>query len=143
MLCQQNTRNLKKENFYFGTFLYLKNLSHLSKGCLIYYRPRFEDHYPFINCSMTEISGDRLQNTIQCNQKYQLPEFENILQCADGLLGSNIKYANGIRTDGLIPPHDYVPWITFNNVYTEESRIDAEKDIIKAVCDQIPVNTFC
>ena len=88
---------------------------------------------------MSEILDDRLPNAIECNQKYQLPEFDKILECADGLLGSNIKYANGIRTHGLIPPLYYVPWITFNNVYTNESRIDAEKDIIKAICDQLPV----
>ena len=88
---------------------------------------------------MFNIIGDRKQNAINCNQKLQLPEFDKILECTDSLLGSNIKYANGVRTHGLIPPLYYVPWITFNNVYTDESRIDAEKDIIKAICDQLPV----
>ena len=74
---------------------------------------------------MSEILSDRLQNAIECNQKFQLPEFDKILECSDSLLGSNIKYANGIRTHGLVPPLYYVPWITFNNVYTNESRIDA------------------
>lgn len=112
------------------------------QGCLIYYRPNFNDHYPFINCTMQTIQGDRLQNAIECNQNLNLPEFDQIIQCADGSLGNNIKYANGIRTHGLIPPLYYVPWITFDNVYTNETRLEAEQDIIKAVCRHLPVSYF-
>jgi hypothetical protein len=89
---------------------------------------------------MSNITGSRLQNAIECNEKYPIAEFNDVIECANGSLGNQILYANGIRTHALIPSLYYVPWIIFDNVYTNETRIQAEQDIIKAICNQFNVS---
>lgn len=91
---------------------------------------------------MSNITGDRLQMAIQCNEKYKLPEFNDIIKCADGLLGSNIKYAYGMRTHTLLPSLLYVPWITIDNVYSIEMRSAAQKDIVQAIRVLLAVRLF-
>lgn len=88
---------------------------------------------------MENIIESRRDRAIACNQIYQLPEFNDVMSCADGALGNQIKYANGIWTHALIPPLFYVPWITFDNVYSNDLRVAAEQDIVKAICSQLSV----
>ena len=44
------------------------------------------------------------------------PTFDEVLECATGAEGNKLFAQFGEETDALIPPHQYTPWIVFNNV---------------------------
>ena len=44
------------------------------------------------------------------------PTFNEVLECANGAEGNKLFAQFGKETDALIPPHQYTPWIVFNNV---------------------------
>ena len=41
---------------------------------------------------------------------------ENIVTCWEGDEGIQLHHENGVKTEQLVPPHEYVPWVTFNDV---------------------------
>ena len=41
---------------------------------------------------------------------------QNIITCWEGDEGVQLHHENGVKTEQLVPPHEYVPWVTFNDV---------------------------
>ena len=56
--------------------------------------------------------------------------------CVTGPQGNELEHANGVRTETLSPPHNYVPWVVLNGQHTDEIQKRAESDLLGLVCDQ-------
>ena len=109
------------------------------EGCLIHKTKDSEDQsltFKLINCIETndpaninvtrqviklinENFGSFLFTAIfQCMTTLGIesPTFDEVLECATGAEGNKLFAQFGEETDALIPPHQYTPWIVFNNV---------------------------
>lgn len=54
----------------------------------------------------------------------------------NGAEGNALEHANGVRTESLRPPHNYVPWVLLDGQHTDEIQKRAESDLLGLVCDQ-------
>merc|ERR1711963_187149 len=58
---------------------------------------------------------------------------QDIQTCWEGEEGIQLHHENGDKTDALIPPHKYVPWVTFN----DEHSIDNESMYCHTICADV------
>jgi hypothetical protein len=113
-----------------------------TKNCLIYYRPAFNDHYPFINCTMRNISAayDRIQNARDCNVENPI-NIDEVIACANGPLGNQLLYAAGRISHSFRDPLSYVPSITADNAYSSQIQNQTEFYLYDFVCNQYDVRS--
>ena len=50
-------------------------------------------------------------------------------------IGNKVQHNNALLTEQLNPSHTYVPWITVNDVHTEELEQEALNDLVKLICE--------
>lgn len=83
-------------------------------------------------------------NALECSKKHAISAslFNEIFQCANGTMGKSILYQNGLKTNTLEPNLFYVPWLKFDNFYSNEAQILAERDLASFICLQFDVNKF-
>ncbi|CAF1535517.1 unnamed protein product, partial [Didymodactylos carnosus] len=86
----------------------------------------------FINCTESS-TGDMKSVAIQCAEKTKI-NYTTIDACTKSKLGNQLQHAYAVQTENLQPPHKYVPWITINDQHTEDMQEQAQKDLIKFVC---------
>jgi interferon gamma-inducible protein 30 len=55
---------------------------------------------------------------------------QNILTCAENEEGNNLQHQVAQRT----PKHDYVPWLTYNGVHSENDEDDLMNDMLGFLC---------
>ncbi|KAM4709575.1 gamma-interferon-inducible lysosomal thiol reductase [Discoglossus pictus] len=60
---------------------------------------------------------------------------QKILDCVNGDLGNQLMHQNALRTEGLNPPHQYVPWVVINGKHTDEIQAQAQSALFNLVCD--------
>jgi len=60
--------------------------------------------------------------------------YPKLKACADSDTGNHLHYLNGVQTSKLQPPHEWVPWILFNNTYNKEDMEQAQEDVISVLC---------
>uniref|UniRef100_UPI00358FAA99 gamma-interferon-inducible lysosomal thiol reductase n=1 Tax=Myxine glutinosa TaxID=7769 RepID=UPI00358FAA99 len=105
----------------------------LLETCLIYLLPNNDDHLPIIHCM--ETANDPVTAAESCVQILAPTKIWNdVVKCSNGSLGNDIMHKNAVRTDGLQPPHKYVPWIVINGVHTEEIQQQASNSLLAVVC---------
>ncbi|XP_063058081.1 gamma-interferon-inducible lysosomal thiol reductase [Engraulis encrasicolus] len=61
-------------------------------------------------------------------------KWETISTCIRGPLGRTLIHQNAAKTRALTPPHNHVPWVTFNGVYTDEWEDQAMSSLFHLVC---------
>ena len=63
-------------------------------------------------------SDDFYKIVVQCMQDTNVadPTFDDVKTCGEGSEGKELFHLFGQETKNLEPPHQYVPWITFNDV---------------------------
>uniref|UniRef100_A0A8C4QCF7 Gamma-interferon-inducible lysosomal thiol reductase n=1 Tax=Eptatretus burgeri TaxID=7764 RepID=A0A8C4QCF7_EPTBU len=114
----------------------------LLETCLIHFLPNNDDHLPIINCM--ETARDPITAAESCVQMLAPSKIWNdVVKCSNGSLGNDIMHKNAIRTDGLQPPHKYVPWIVINGVHTEEIQQQASNSLLAVVCHTFKVCWVC
>jgi interferon gamma-inducible protein 30 len=57
-------------------------------------------------------------------------------------LGNQLQHIYAVRTENLQPQHQYVPWVTINGVHTEPMEREAERDLVKLICQTYKVMNF-
>ena len=106
----------------------------------MYYSPKLEDHFPFINCTMNEMSYNILDVAQRCADKHAV-SLDKLIQCANSSLGNQLLYGSGVITEQLIPKKNYVPWIVVDNLHTSQMQTDAESNLIDFICREYKVNS--
>ncbi|GFN89450.1 gamma-interferon-inducible lysosomal thiol reductase [Plakobranchus ocellatus] len=74
-----------------------------------------------------------------CASKFPVP-LESIMNCSKSDYGNELEHKMALKTNALQPPHGYVPWITINGVHTEAIEKEAERDLVKLICDTYKVS---
>jgi interferon gamma-inducible protein 30 len=69
----------------------------------------------------------------QCAQQLGI-KYAPLQKCADSAEGMKLLYLNGVKTDQLVPPHEYVPWVLINGKFTP----GALEHLLVDVCEKIP-----
>jgi len=59
---------------------------------------------------------------------------EKIASCAGSDHGSELLHDIGVDTGNLEPPLDYVPWIIFNDVFSEKALVAAQNNLTWVIC---------
>ncbi|KAI1286710.1 Gamma-interferon-inducible lysosomal thiol reductase [Halotydeus destructor] len=85
----------------------------------------------FLNC--TESSKPTRDSVKQCAQASSI-DFESLDNCASQLSGQQLEYKMALKTEQLVPPHQFVPWILINDVHSDADQDLAETDLLKLVC---------
>ena len=110
-------------------------------ACYFYYTPKSSDYMPFVDCIEDGFFDYDIQNTTKdCCKKLNV-SFSVLKSCIDGPLGNQLLHANALLT----PPHDYVPYVTVNDVHTDDLEQAAENDLIHLICNYYvgPTPSFC
>ncbi|KAK3749816.1 hypothetical protein RRG08_063099 [Elysia crispata] len=90
-------------------------------------------YFPFIHCmEQSELNPEEAAK--KCSTSFPVP-IADILKCSKSEYGNKLEHEMAVKTDALQPPHKYVPWVTVNGVHTAAIESEAEKDIVKLVCD--------
>lgn len=103
----------------------------LIEACLIHLLEY--NYFPIIFCMESGINV--VQNLPQCLKVYA-PDYplSNITACVNGDLGNQLMHLNAKLTDGLDPPHKYVPWIVINGNSTDALQERAHDSLFSLVC---------
>ena len=92
---------------------------------------------------MSNISANINVTAAECSKKYSLSvSFEDLSKCADSSLGNSLLFASGMRTNNLVPNLNYVPWITLDNVHSEQIQNKSETNLTQFICDQYKVSNL-
>ncbi|XP_038628109.1 gamma-interferon-inducible lysosomal thiol reductase [Tachyglossus aculeatus] len=59
---------------------------------------------------------------------------DDIMKCTKSDQGNKLMHQNAQLTDGLEPPHKYVPWIVINGQHTDELQAQAQEGLFNLVC---------
>lgn len=75
---------------------------------------------------------------LECALKHSV-DYNKLKVCADNQLGNSLLYISGEKTNDLDPKLNYVPWITVNNLHTNETQQTAEANLTYFICSQLKV----
>merc|ERR1712154_120786 len=59
---------------------------------------------------------------------------KEVEDCVESDAGSALLYINGLRTKSLEPSLTFVPWLLYNDVYTDGSQAGGLDNLIKEIC---------
>ncbi|KAG8014059.1 Gamma-interferon-inducible lysosomal thiol reductase [Nibea albiflora] len=89
--------------------------------------------FPVIFCM--ESSGDVIKMAKNCMEVYAPDlKWESLMGCVNGDQGMQLMHQNALATQGLKPPHEYVPWVTINGEHTDELQDKAMDSLYTLVC---------
>ncbi|XP_053558915.1 gamma-interferon-inducible lysosomal thiol reductase [Bombina bombina] len=108
-------------------------VGNLMEACLMYYLKDIGSYFPVIFCM--ESSSNVTKALEPCLSVYSDLPVQKVLECVNGDLGNNLMHQNALRTEGLNPPHSFVPWIVINGKYTEEGETQAQSALFNLICD--------
>ncbi|KAG8454819.1 hypothetical protein GDO86_001151 [Hymenochirus boettgeri] len=108
-------------------------LGNMMEACLIHLLGDVYKYFPIIFCM--EFSSNVTKSLEMCVGLHA-PEIEDktIWDCVNGDLGNKLMHENAQRTDGLNPPHQFVPWIVVNGKPLMNSN-QAQSSLFNLICD--------
>ncbi|XP_063003467.1 gamma-interferon-inducible lysosomal thiol reductase [Elgaria multicarinata webbii] len=114
-------------------------LGNMMETCILHLLPDPLFHMLTIFCLESSIYVSR---NLQTCMKLYFPHvpLDNITNCVNGELGNKLMHQNAQLTEGLKPPHDYVPWILVNGKHTEDLQKQAQESLFKLVCSLYEAN---
>lgn len=89
---------------------------------------------PYANCMM---SKSRPANFAEECAKTTGLDFSQLKACQSGKQGPSLLAEMGDRTKALSPKMVFVPWITFNGVFSQKDETDAQDDLAKVICSKL------
>lgn len=108
-------------------------LGNMIQACLMHEAENFTTYFPVIFCMESGTSATK--NLEACLQVYA-PQLDagRIAACVQGDLGTALMHRNAQLTEALDPPHEYVPWIVINGKHTDELEEQAQRSLLRLVC---------
>lgn len=116
--------------------------------CLIHVYPKIEVIFPFIYCmeSSQSFNGEDIHDVAKrCSEQTSIP-IDQVLDCTNNSLGNSLVHEMAVRTENLRPQHQYVPWLTLNEIHTEDIQKKAQDDLVGLVCENFngsPIPDAC
>ncbi|RNA26222.1 Gamma-interferon-inducible lysosomal thiol reductase [Brachionus plicatilis] len=107
-------------------------------NCLIDQKPKFEDHFPFLACTMENLMESFETAALYCAKKHSI-DYEGLKKCANDVKGNRLLHEAGEKTNKLDPKLNYIPWINVNGVHTNEIQQLAERNLTYFICSQLKV----
>jgi len=110
----------------------------LQQSCMFNYVKDQDTYVDIIYC--IENSGDITDDNKvkQCIADSGVSDsmIQDIQTCWEGEEGIQLHHENGDKTDALIPPHKYVPWVTFNDEHSiDNESMYCQDDLCRCLCD--------
>merc|ERR550539_1728000 len=76
-----------------------------------------------------------LQQSCMFNYVTDQDTYVDIIYCIENS-GDITNHENGVKTDQLVPPHEYVPWVTFNDEHSEDdTSMYCQDDLCRCLCE--------
>lgn len=89
----------------------------------------------FLTLFCMEASADVVKSGEACLGLYSpKTTWDSIMTCVKGDVGNKLMHENAVKTEGLKPAHEYVPWITVNGEHTEDLQDKAMSSLFNLVC---------
>ncbi|XP_061797647.1 gamma-interferon-inducible lysosomal thiol reductase [Nerophis lumbriciformis] len=60
--------------------------------------------------------------------------WERLMSCVNGDEGNQLMHQNALKTQALVPPHRFVPWVTVNGEHTDDLQRKATTSLFTLVC---------
>lgn len=110
-------------------------IGNLIETCAISILQNTTVYFPFIHCLETNLAeSDPLSAAERCANQQGI-DFAPIEKCQTGPQGNALEHQMALKTNALIPRHNYVPWITLNGKHTNEIQDKATYNLLGLVCD--------
>jgi len=111
----------------------------ITEGCLIQkMKNATEPKSPVPTISCIELKDDlyHMDVIMECMAKNDItsPSFQEVSDCATGSEGNHLFKSYGDDVAALDPPHQYVPWIMFNDHWDETLQNEAEANLPATLC---------
>jgi len=110
----------------------------LQQSCMFNYVKDQDTYIDIIYCIE---NSDNIVNDAQvkkCLQDSAVPAstIQDIQTCWEGEEGIQLHHENGVKTEQLVPPHKYVPWVTFNDEHSiDNESMYCQDDLCSCLCD--------
>jgi interferon gamma-inducible protein 30 len=78
------------------------------------------------------------QAGLKCSQEAGI-DFKVVRNCSEGKEGLKLLYELGLKTNKLVPKHEFVPWVLLNGKYDkkEMTEILNNQDLMLVLCRHI------
>jgi interferon gamma-inducible protein 30 len=110
-------------------------------NCATHHYPDQAKWLPFVNCLESAPLRQMLEAVDECADKAGM-DAGALHECAEGQQGEELEREAARQTDGLCPPHAYVPWVLVDGVPLGES-FDALKLFICVAYTGNPKPAHC
>jgi len=111
-------------------------LGNIQHACALAKLPKNESA-ALINCMMDNF--DAPNDAEMCATQLGI-DYTRVGECYNSWEGPTLKAANGIRTHELSPTLYYVPWITYDDVWTVEDMQNSELNLLGVICQKLAPN---
>jgi len=105
-----------------------------------------EQKIEIVNCVMGDSRQWKNDATLKCmdslNLNDKLLKMSLVHECAVSHFGEELLLGMGMETDALIPPHTFIPWITFNGVSNPEWQEEARGNFEGFICEKFLPNVL-
>merc|ERR1712131_94270 len=87
------------------------------QSCMFNYVTDQDTYVDIITCieDSADITSDDTVKKCLTDSFVPVETIQNIITCWEGDEGIQLHHENGVKTEQLVPPHEYVPWVTFND----------------------------
>merc|ERR1712198_523897 len=111
----------------------------LCGGCHQWITGEFHETYvDIITCieDSADITSDDTVKKCLTDSFVPVETIQNIITCWEGDEGIQLHHENGVKTEQLVPPHEYVPWVTFNDEHSDDdSSMYCQDDLCRCLCN--------
>lgn len=105
------------------------------QACVIHLAANWTTSLAYVKCVFEPTSWkDTYTNSPRCADQVKPDWWMEVKECTDGQQGFDLIVANWKRTAGLVPKHNYVPWIVIDGVHTEELQEAAQSNLLAYLC---------
>jgi len=87
---------------------------------------------PVISCM--EGADDPVNAALGCVRDLSKLDYRDVQKCANGAEGNALMHEIAVKTEGLSPSHQYVPWIVVDGIHNDQVQEEAQENLLNYVC---------